>query len=123
MILHERYEYKDLETLFDKTDVLVAPSIWCETFGFVVLEALSYGVPVIISATVGAKDILADGAGIVLDKICVENLFAAFQSLNTQQLKVMNKAIIDKQTIMVLPEMSKRIEKECYGSYEKESNV
>ena len=30
----------------DETDIMVAPSIWYETFGFTVLEALSYGVPV-----------------------------------------------------------------------------
>ena len=39
-------------------DVLVVPSIWKETFGFVVLEALSYGVPVIVSDNVGAKDVV-----------------------------------------------------------------
>ena len=39
-------------------DVLIVPSIWKETFGFVVLEALSYGVPVIVSDNVGAKDIV-----------------------------------------------------------------
>ena len=67
--VHERYSYKDLREIFDETDVLVAPSIWHETFGFTVLEALSYGVPAVISGTVGAKDILVDGAGIVIEDI------------------------------------------------------
>ena len=58
MNAHERYNYDDLQTIFENTDVLIAPSILYETFGFTVLEALSYGVPVIISGNVGAKDIL-----------------------------------------------------------------
>ena len=55
------YPYSQLEEIFDKTDLLVVPSIWYETFGFTVLEAISYGVPVLVSENVGAKDILCDG--------------------------------------------------------------
>ena len=58
-------EVRNLHKRFDKTDVLVAPSIWYETFGFTVLEALSYGVPVIVSDHVGAKDIIGDNGVIV----------------------------------------------------------
>ena len=45
--------------------ILVAPSIWYETFGFTVLEALSFGIPVIVSDHVGAKDIVGN-AGIIV---------------------------------------------------------
>ena len=45
-------------SVYENMDVLVVPSIWKETFGFVVLEALSYGVPVIVSDNVGAKDVV-----------------------------------------------------------------
>jgi glycosyltransferase involved in cell wall biosynthesis len=38
-----------------ETDLLIVPSIWFETFGFIVAEALSYGVPVLCSDTVGAQ--------------------------------------------------------------------
>lgn len=57
-IIQNGYSYNDLDKIFGKTDVLVVPSLWYETFGFVVLEALSYGVPVFLSETVGAKDLL-----------------------------------------------------------------
>lgn len=112
---HERYSYGDLKAIFDDTDLLVAPSIWYETFGFTVLEALSYGVPVVISDTVGAKDILAEGAGIIIEDINAERLCAVLQSLNAQILKKMNKAIIDKQIVLELSEMSEQIEEICYG--------
>lgn len=44
--------------VYDAMDVLVVPSIWKETFSLVTLEALSYGVPVIVSENVGAQDIV-----------------------------------------------------------------
>ncbi len=45
-------------TVFSSMDVLIVPSLWYETFGFVVLEALSYGIPVLCSDRVGAKMVL-----------------------------------------------------------------
>lgn len=51
------YPYDQLQEIFDNTDVLVVPSQWYETFGFTVLEALSYSVPVISSDIVGAAAI------------------------------------------------------------------
>ena len=54
------YQYTQLPEIFDRAHVLAAPSIWKETFGFTVLEALSFGVPVIVSENVGAKDLLGD---------------------------------------------------------------
>lgn len=56
--LNGKYLYNDLQQIFDKTDVLVVPSIWNETFGFITLEALSYGVPVLITEKVGSKELV-----------------------------------------------------------------
>ena len=53
------YPYSQLEEIFEATDLLVVPSQWYETFGFTVLEALSYGVPVLLTESVGAKDLVA----------------------------------------------------------------
>ncbi len=57
----EGYPYSQLEEIFDNTDLLIAPSQWYETFGFTVLEALSYGVPVMVTNKVGASDLLTMG--------------------------------------------------------------
>lgn len=56
----------ELPFIFSEADILIAPSIWYETFGFTVLEALSYGVPVIVSNHVGAADEIK-GSGVVFD--------------------------------------------------------
>jgi glycosyltransferase involved in cell wall biosynthesis len=42
-------------------DVLVVPSLWAEPFGLVVLEAYSFGVPVIASRVGGIVDIVEPG--------------------------------------------------------------
>lgn len=56
------YPYSQLEEIFDDTDLLVVPSQWYETFGFTALEALSYGIPVIVSDKVGAGDLIESNA-------------------------------------------------------------
>ena len=61
MICHKPYSYQELPNVMDQFDVLVTPSEWEETFGFTVLEALSYGIPVIVSDKVGAKDLILEG--------------------------------------------------------------
>ena len=112
---HARYSYNDLESILDNTDILVAPSICYETFGFTVLEALSFGTPVIITDTVGAKDILVEGAGIVLKNTGSEELYEAIRDLNVEKLREMNNIIVDKQEIITLDKVAKRIEEECYA--------
>lgn len=58
------YPYSQLKEIFDATDLLVVPSQWYETFGFTVLEALSYGVPVVVTDKVGAQDIIPKGVSV-----------------------------------------------------------
>ena len=71
--LHGKYLYKDLENIFNQTDVLIVPSIWYETFGFITLEAISHGVPVIVTKNVGSKDIIkSNGFGLIISNNCNE---------------------------------------------------
>ncbi|MGM9984637.1 MAG: glycosyltransferase [Fibrobacter intestinalis] len=69
----EKYDYRELKNIFKNTDILLAPSLCPETFGFTVLEALSHGVPVIVSENVGAKDIAKD-VGLIVKTGSVEGL-------------------------------------------------
>lgn len=114
MECHERYAYDQLDEVFEDTDVLICPSIWDETFGYTVLEALSYGVPVIISGTVGAKDILGDGTGIIIKDISSEKLLNAIDRLTSKKLMEMNRSILENQQIITLEETSEKILNECY---------
>lgn len=111
---HERFNTSELEEIFNETDVLVCPSIWYETFGYTVLEALSYGIPVIVSNTVGAKDIVAKGGGIVIDSINADKLYSAIKGLNADILKLMNRIIVDRQSITTIDVMNREILEKVY---------
>ncbi len=55
---HLVFSWRGFVQALNNIDVLVVPSLWAETFGMVVLEALSCGVPCIVSRNVGAKGLL-----------------------------------------------------------------
>lgn len=87
------YSYKDLENVFDKTDILIAPSKCYETFGFTVAEALSYGTPVIVSKYIGAKDLVKNGqTGFIIDNYHIKNKLKVLMK-NKQILRDMNESI------------------------------
>lgn len=72
---------KELDKFYSQIDVLLMPSLWHETFGFVALEGISRGIPVLVSDHVGAKDLLSqefiftadeDSLQTKLEQVCVE---------------------------------------------------
>lgn len=97
------YRYEELEAIFSEADVLIAPSICYETYGFTVLEALSFGTPVIVSDAVGAKDIIGE-AGIIIranhpeelkvtvDKLIRDKKKLEYMKAAAEQIKLPNMA-------------------------------
>ena len=114
MNIHERYNYDELNNIFDETDVLLVPSILYETFGFTALEGLSFGVPVIVSDTVGAQDILQDKFGIVVKNLTKKNLKEVFDKLTFDDLRQMNEAIVNSFHIIKIEDVSLQIKNQCY---------
>ena len=56
------------ETLFSRVDLLLAPSLWQEPFGRVVIEAFAHGKPVIGSSRGGIPELVDEGkTGFVFD--------------------------------------------------------
>lgn len=82
----------ELPSIFNEADILLAPSIWYETFGFTVLEALSYGVPVIVSDNVGSKDIIGEG-GIVVATGDVNQLKQVIKKLDKNKLQHLKNGV------------------------------
>ncbi len=74
-IKHGRFPREKLGNIMGDLDLLIIPSIWKETFGFTALEAISYGVPVMVSEYVGAKDIVEKIDSRCLFKPTVESLY------------------------------------------------
>jgi glycosyltransferase involved in cell wall biosynthesis len=55
------YDARDLDRLLDEFDVGVVPSIWEEAYGYVGVEFLAKGIPVIGNALGGILDYTRDG--------------------------------------------------------------
>ena len=110
-----KYNTDQIKDIMKRTDVLVAPSICFETFGFTVLEALSYGVPVIVSDCVGAKEIIPEGGGIVFDHTSVRNLISAFGAINSETLKRMNCNIINAAPVKTIGQFSDELKTIVYS--------
>lgn len=82
MVIHENgYKYNELPLMMRNADVVISPSICYETFGFTVIEALSYGVPVIVSDHMGAKDIV-NSNGLIVKTGSVQELKEAILQIN-----------------------------------------
>lgn len=114
MKVKERYNYKQLGEVFEDTDILIVPSIWYETFGYTVIESMSYGTPVIVSDTVGAKDVISDGCGIIIKNINSAKIIDTINSLNMEILEKMNVNIIERQHILTNDQMYLDIKQKCY---------
>lgn len=96
IINHKSYHTGQLAEVLEDIDLLAVPSICPETFGFVVLEALSCGVPVVVSDYVGAKDLLKEhsGCGVLFDGTAggLKELLADLYE-HRQKLRDMNENI------------------------------
>lgn len=114
MVVHDRYNYNELEKIFNETDVLLVPSILYETFGFTALESLSFGVPVIVSDTVGSQDILQDKFGIVVKNLSKDNLKEEFEKLTFGDLRQMNESIVNSFHVIKIEDVSLQIKNQCY---------
>jgi len=55
------FDHKDLDKILSDVDILIVPSIWEETFGIVVQEALASHTPVIVTKTGGMQERIIDG--------------------------------------------------------------
>lgn len=95
---HAAFRTEELPKVFESMDVLAVPSSWMETFGMVVLEAISCGTPVIITEKVGAKDVLGqadDTIGLIIqdsDQALKEIIRDLYH--NREKLEIMRENII-----------------------------
>lgn len=94
--IHEPYNYNNMDNVFNKLDVIVIPSNWKETFGFGVIESLSYGCPVICSKNVGASYLIENSGYVYQTK---EELKRIIEELCTskEKLREWNTNIIKKE--------------------------
>jgi len=110
-----RFGYREMSAVYDAMDLLVVPSIWKETFSFTTIEALQFGVPVLVSNNVGAKDIVKNFApNFVFDK--EEKLYKVLKELifNRDKLKIYNGSIVSGIWQYSIKEHAREIVKNIY---------
>jgi glycosyltransferase involved in cell wall biosynthesis len=62
-----RISPEQLETLYQQTDILVAP-FHTDTLGFVILEAFAHGIPCVATDQFASRELIADGrTGVIID--------------------------------------------------------
>lgn len=76
--------HRDVDSFMERIDLLVVPSVAYESFGMVILEAMSHGKPVVCSDFGGMKEIVEDGVtGVVVPARDDAALAAAITTLLT----------------------------------------
>lgn len=114
VVYHDAYRSKDLERVYGAMDILAVPSRWNETFGMVVPEALSYGVPVLVRKNVGAADIVRKAKKqigiIVSDDLELKNKLRELAK-DTTMVQKMNTNILESDMVFAYEEHVKKIER------------
>ncbi|WP_080903454.1 glycosyltransferase [Parabacteroides sp. Marseille-P3160] len=91
------YNYENMESIFSQFDIIIMPSLCNETLGFVALEAISFGVPVLLSDSCGVKDIIGGITPDLIIKMNKETLFSSLDSLlkDPQSIESYNTRILN----------------------------
>ena len=112
LISHDPYRYEDLPVVMADLDLVVVPSTRYETFGFTALEAMSFGVPVVISDSAGAKDLITDGVNGIVCQSTPEDLAESIGSIiaSPNRIESMSKAICDSFKVPTIREHARALE-------------
>ncbi|MCA5014094.1 MULTISPECIES: glycosyltransferase [unclassified Enterococcus] len=97
IINHGRYSKTELLKVYENIDILIVPSKWKETFGLIVLEAMSCGTHVVVSNNVGAKD-LVEGQYIYSS---IAELKEIILNINIDEILVKKPKTIQNHTIEI----------------------
>ncbi|MGH8269044.1 MAG: glycosyltransferase family 4 protein, partial [Steroidobacteraceae bacterium] len=108
-------------------DLLVLPSIWQESYGLPVAEAMACGVPVLASASGGVPELIEDGTtGRLVARLESEALAGALRELSADpaRLRVMGAAArIRAERLLAWPRSAERLERVYLGALTAESQA
>ncbi|MFI3321281.1 MAG: glycosyltransferase family 4 protein [Rikenellaceae bacterium] len=107
-----RYSSEDLKKVYSSDSLLIVPSLCSETFSLATLEALSFGLPVMVSSSVGAKDIVARHNDWFIFKDRLDLKTKLIRLLDDREpLIKYNRLVVQSSWNYSLKEHSKEIEK------------
>ncbi len=88
---HGRYQESDLDRIAAEADFCLIPSLWDETLGFVGLEMISRGVPLIVSDRAGVREFVQDREnGLIFNPTNSDSLLITVREV------FQNKSLCDK---------------------------
>lgn len=90
------YGFKSLKEIYQSLDILIVPSLWHEPFGRIIIEAYSYGIPVVGSNRGGIPElIIPNVTGLIFDPEIPGDLTMGIKNLlkNKSFLKMSSKCL------------------------------
>jgi glycosyltransferase involved in cell wall biosynthesis len=101
---HGKYDSKDLDRILADIDVGIVPSIWEEAYGYVGIEFMAKGIPVIGNRRGGIPDYTIEGkTGWVNRSASPEELAGIIREvvLNPDLIKMLNHRICDNRDLII----------------------
>lgn len=109
IILHGHVSDEGLNEIFDKSSYAIVPSKWYETFGLVINEAMSNGLPVIASNIGGIPELITDGYNGFLfkpgDADSLHHIIETLANNNEILNKLSNNAIESSKKFLIEDQM------------------
>lgn len=96
IIQNGKYNFNELDSIYESIDILIVPSKWKETFGMITIEALSYGTKVYISENVGSKELI-DRCNWFTDVNDLATKILSNRSDNNKKIEIKNIALHEKE--------------------------
>jgi len=111
---HGKVPQDELIKHYDRSDIMLVPSIWKEPFGLVVAEAMARGLPIIASNLGGPAEIVThDVDGLLIEPGNVQALIAAIFQLSADPAKCKQLGQAARSTVrerFMIEENAKRVE-------------
>jgi glycosyltransferase involved in cell wall biosynthesis len=107
---------------YQQADLLVLPSVWQESYGLPVAEAMASGVPVLASRSGGVPELIDDGVtGVLVPQRSLDDLITALRELiaDPQRLRNMGRAARTRaETLLTWKLSAERLEQVYHGLLE-----
>jgi glycosyltransferase involved in cell wall biosynthesis len=103
------YEYEHLNEVMNQADLIVALND--VSYGFTVLEALSYGVPVFVTEEVGAKDMVINHETGIICEYCFDSIKKEMEKLlsNVEIVENLKKNLKEMSNVPLIDEHVKTL--------------